>query len=44
MGHTEYGPEGRVTRFRVERTVGDPGGQPLRWPPPRYSPSNPSTT
>ncbi|MEV7563643.1 pyridoxamine 5'-phosphate oxidase family protein [Streptomyces tanashiensis] len=43
LAHTEYGPEGRVTRFRVDRTVETPAGSPLRWSPPEYSPSNPAT-
>ncbi|MFE0647847.1 pyridoxamine 5'-phosphate oxidase family protein [Streptomyces sp. NPDC059534] len=43
LAHTEYGPEGRVTRFRVDRTVETPAGSPLRWSPPEYSPSNPPT-
>ncbi|MFJ6578098.1 pyridoxamine 5'-phosphate oxidase family protein [Streptomyces sp. NPDC091368] len=41
--HTEYGPDGRVTRFRIERTTENPSGSPLRWSPPEYSPSNPPT-
>ncbi|MFF0554549.1 pyridoxamine 5'-phosphate oxidase family protein [Streptomyces sp. NPDC004266] len=41
LAHTEYGPEGRVTRFRVDRTVELPAGSPLRWSPPEYSPANP---
>ncbi|MEX0174027.1 pyridoxamine 5'-phosphate oxidase family protein [Streptomyces sp. LMG1-1-1.1] len=40
--HTEYGPEGRVTRFRVDRTVETPAGSPLRWSAPEYSPANPT--
>ncbi|CAM5529853.1 pyridoxamine 5'-phosphate oxidase family protein [Streptomyces tanashiensis] len=43
LAHTEYGPEGRVTRFRVDRTVEIPAGSPLRWSPPECSPSNPTT-
>ncbi|MFH8620621.1 pyridoxamine 5'-phosphate oxidase family protein [Streptomyces vietnamensis] len=39
--HTEYGPEGRVTRFHVEHTIDTPAGSPLRWSPPEYSPANP---
>ncbi|MFE9738168.1 pyridoxamine 5'-phosphate oxidase family protein [Streptomyces sp. NPDC006477] len=42
LAHTEYGPEGRVTRFRVERTVEIPAASPLRWSPPEYSPANPA--
>ncbi|MFC9791582.1 pyridoxamine 5'-phosphate oxidase family protein [Streptomyces sp. NPDC127584] len=42
LAHTEYGPEGRVTRFRVERTAETPAGSPLRWSPPEYSPANPA--
>ncbi|MFD3997536.1 pyridoxamine 5'-phosphate oxidase family protein [Streptomyces sp. NPDC058583] len=42
LAHTEYGPEGRVTRFRVERTAETPAGSPLRWSPPEYSPANPT--
>ncbi|MGW2305571.1 pyridoxamine 5'-phosphate oxidase family protein [Streptomyces sp. NPDC001809] len=42
LAHTEYGPEGRVTRFRVEHTAETPAGSPLRWSPPEYSPSNPA--
>ncbi|MGA5064781.1 pyridoxamine 5'-phosphate oxidase family protein [Streptomyces exfoliatus] len=41
LAHTEYGPEGRVTRFRVERVVETPAGSPLRWSQPEYSPANP---
>ncbi|MEV4424189.1 pyridoxamine 5'-phosphate oxidase family protein [Streptomyces sp. NPDC049602] len=41
LAHTEYAPEGRVTRFHVERTVETPYASPLRWSPPEYSPSNP---
>ncbi|WP_435970028.1 pyridoxamine 5'-phosphate oxidase family protein [Streptomyces sp. Qhu_M48] len=41
LAHTEYGPEGRVTRFRVARVVENPAGSPLRWSAPEYSPSNP---
>ncbi|MER5203848.1 pyridoxamine 5'-phosphate oxidase family protein [Streptomyces sp. NPDC002825] len=41
LAHTEYGPEGRVTRFRVDRTTETPSGSPLRWSPPEYSPANP---
>ncbi|MEU7069423.1 pyridoxamine 5'-phosphate oxidase family protein [Streptomyces narbonensis] len=40
---TEYGPEGRVVRFRIDHTVETPGGSPLRWSPPEYSPANPPT-
>ncbi|MFE7512416.1 pyridoxamine 5'-phosphate oxidase family protein [Streptomyces sp. NPDC057540] len=43
LAHTEYGPDGRVTRFRIERTAEHPSGSPLRWSPPEYSPSNPPT-
>ncbi|MET9722679.1 pyridoxamine 5'-phosphate oxidase family protein [Streptomyces zaomyceticus] len=42
LAHTEYGPEGRVTRFRVERTAETPAGSPLRWSAPEYSPANPT--
>ncbi|MGW1926446.1 family 1 glycosylhydrolase, partial [Streptomyces massasporeus] len=42
LAHTEYGPEGRVVRFRVERTAETPAGSPLRWSPPEYSPANPT--
>ncbi|WP_306326935.1 pyridoxamine 5'-phosphate oxidase family protein [Streptomyces venezuelae] len=42
IAHTEYGPEGRVVRFRVERTAETPAGSPLRWSPPEYSPANPT--
>ncbi|MCX4980920.1 pyridoxamine 5'-phosphate oxidase family protein [Streptomyces sp. NBC_00572] len=42
LAHTEYGPEGRVTRFRVERTAEIPAASPLRWSPPEYSPANPA--
>ncbi|MFE6784997.1 pyridoxamine 5'-phosphate oxidase family protein [Streptomyces sp. NPDC057680] len=42
LAHTEYGPEGRVTRFRVEHTAETPAGSPLRWSPPEYSPANPA--
>ncbi|MEV6251414.1 pyridoxamine 5'-phosphate oxidase family protein [Streptomyces sp. NPDC051742] len=42
LAHTEYGPGGRVTRFRVERVAETPAGSPLRWSPPEYSPANPS--
>ncbi|MFF0474322.1 pyridoxamine 5'-phosphate oxidase family protein [Streptomyces sp. NPDC004284] len=38
---TEYGPEERVTRFLVDRTIETPSGSPLRWSPPEYSPANP---
>ncbi|MFI8911712.1 pyridoxamine 5'-phosphate oxidase family protein [Streptomyces sp. NPDC053513] len=41
VAHTEYGPGGRVTRFRVDRTSETPDASPLRWSPPEYSPSNP---
>ncbi|MFB7451550.1 pyridoxamine 5'-phosphate oxidase family protein [Streptomyces sp. NPDC056194] len=41
--HTEYTPEGRVTRFHVDRTTETPAASPLRWSPPEYSPSNPTT-
>ncbi|MGW8764775.1 pyridoxamine 5'-phosphate oxidase family protein [Streptomyces sp. NPDC055815] len=41
LAHTEYGPEGRVTRFRVDRAIETPSGSPLRWSPPEYSPANP---
>ncbi|SED37002.1 pyridoxamine 5'-phosphate oxidase family protein [Streptomyces sp. TLI_105] len=41
LAHTEYGPEGRVTRFHVDRTTETPAASPLRWSPPEYSPSNP---
>ncbi|MFF7436928.1 pyridoxamine 5'-phosphate oxidase family protein [Streptomyces sp. NPDC008122] len=41
--HTEHTPEGRVTRFRVDRTTETPAASPLRWSPPEYSPSNPVT-
>lgn len=43
LARTEYGPEGRVVRFRVDRTVETPGGSPLRWSAPEYSPANPPT-
>ncbi|MDV5145685.1 pyridoxamine 5'-phosphate oxidase family protein [Streptomyces sp. SBC-4] len=43
LAHTEYGPEGRVVRFRVEHTVETPAGSPLRWSAPEYSPANPPT-
>ncbi|MET9672755.1 pyridoxamine 5'-phosphate oxidase family protein [Streptomyces sp. NPDC006482] len=43
LAHTEYGPEGRVVRFRVDRTAETPAGSPLRWSAPEYSPANPST-
>ncbi|MEV8588524.1 pyridoxamine 5'-phosphate oxidase family protein [Streptomyces sp. NPDC051180] len=43
LAHTEYGPEGRVTRFRVARVAEDPAGSPLRWSPPEFSPANPAT-
>ncbi|WP_426363881.1 pyridoxamine 5'-phosphate oxidase family protein [Streptomyces sp. E-08] len=42
LAHTEYGPGGRVVRFRIDRTVETPYGSPLRWSPPEYSPSNPT--
>ncbi|MFF8377158.1 pyridoxamine 5'-phosphate oxidase family protein [Streptomyces sp. NPDC015661] len=42
LAHTEYGPGGRVTRFRVDRTIDTPAGSPLRWSPPEYSPANPT--
>ncbi|MCX5390730.1 pyridoxamine 5'-phosphate oxidase family protein [Streptomyces sp. NBC_00094] len=43
LAHTEYGPEGRLVRFRVDRTAETPAGSPLRWSAPEYSPANPST-
>ncbi|MFE1552002.1 pyridoxamine 5'-phosphate oxidase family protein [Streptomyces sp. NPDC058718] len=43
LAHTEYGPEGRVTRFRIDRTVETPAASPLRWSAPEYSPANPTT-
>ncbi|MFD0154769.1 pyridoxamine 5'-phosphate oxidase family protein [Streptomyces sp. NPDC055721] len=43
LAHTEYGPEGRVTRFRIDRTVETPAASPLRWSAPEYSPANPPT-
>ncbi|MFF8836725.1 pyridoxamine 5'-phosphate oxidase family protein [Streptomyces sp. NPDC015130] len=43
LARTEYGPEGRVVRFRIDRTVETPGDSPLRWSAPEYSPSNPPT-
>ncbi|MFB6841148.1 pyridoxamine 5'-phosphate oxidase family protein [Streptomyces sp. NPDC056361] len=42
VARTEYGPEGRVTRFRVDHTVEIPAGSPLRWSAPEYSPANPT--
>ncbi|MGW6389761.1 pyridoxamine 5'-phosphate oxidase family protein [Streptomyces sp. NPDC055103] len=42
LAHTEVGPEGRVVRFRIERTVETPAGSPLRWSAPEYSPVNPT--
>ncbi|MFE5914270.1 pyridoxamine 5'-phosphate oxidase family protein [Streptomyces wedmorensis] len=42
LAHTEYGPEGRVTRFRVDRTAETPSASPLRWSAPEYSPANPT--
>ncbi|MER6100025.1 pyridoxamine 5'-phosphate oxidase family protein [Streptomyces sp. NPDC001728] len=42
LAHTEYGPEGRVTRFRVERTVETPAGSPLRWSAVDRSPIDPA--
>lgn len=43
LAHTEYGPEGRVVRFRIDHTVETPAGSPLRWSAPEYSPANPPT-
>ena len=43
LAHTEYGPEGRVIRFRIEHTAETPAGSPLRWSAPEYSPANPTT-
>ncbi|MFE0704695.1 pyridoxamine 5'-phosphate oxidase family protein [Streptomyces sp. NPDC058872] len=42
--HTEYGAEGRFTRLRVDHTVEDPAGSPLRWSAPAYSPANPAVS
>ncbi|MFI8965645.1 pyridoxamine 5'-phosphate oxidase family protein [Streptomyces sp. NPDC053493] len=41
LAHTEYGPEGRVVRFRLDHAVETPAASPLRWSPPAYSPANP---
>ncbi|MFJ7065609.1 pyridoxamine 5'-phosphate oxidase family protein [Streptomyces sp. NPDC101115] len=41
LAHTEYGPEGRVVRFRLDHVTETPGASPLRWSEPEYSPVNP---
>ncbi|MFF0748807.1 pyridoxamine 5'-phosphate oxidase family protein [Streptomyces sp. NPDC004267] len=41
FAHTEFGPEGRAVRFRLDTVVETPGGSPLRWSAPEYSPANP---
>ncbi|MCP3817745.1 pyridoxamine 5'-phosphate oxidase family protein [Streptomyces sp. A3M-1-3] len=38
---TEFGEQGRTTRFTVEEVVETPHASPLRWTAPEFSPANP---
>lgn len=44
FAHTEYGPEGRAVRFRLDAVAETRDASPLRWSAPEYSPSNPPVT
>ncbi|MFJ8665303.1 pyridoxamine 5'-phosphate oxidase family protein [Streptomyces sp. NPDC093600] len=44
VAHTQYGPDGRRTRFRIAQAVETPSASPLRWSAPVYSPANPPLT